>query len=328
MADMIQLMNGIRSILEALKAVDRGERALIIANSEPRSAWLGQLFMNVINSMGAEAVLMEVVEKRPLEGTGTSEPLAPVTAAMKKVNAIFHISDKSSIVHTDAREEATAAGARLYDVRPDLADELRAGASPEALRLIQKRTEILAQRLTQASEARMTSPSGTSITMSLAGRDGLALSPMNRVVSSLHYYAEAAISPVEGTAQGTIVTDLAIPGWGYLFREPLRYSVKAGKVVDVSGYSQDVNKVRKMIAEDENASNIAELGIGTSHMIPLPMQGTRRDAARLGTAHIGIGRNHDIGGASKSRIHFDNLMDRASVELDGQYVLKDGALQI
>ena len=163
--------------------------------------------------------------------------------------------------------------------------------------------------------------------MSLTGREGLAIHPMSDL-GSLPYYAEAAIAPVEGTAEGVIVADLEVVGWEYLLREPLHYIVKGGKVVNVSGCAEEADRLREIITTDEGANNIAELGIGTSHIIPWAMQGTRRDAARIGTAHIGIGRNNDIGGTTWSHIHLDSLMGQATVELDGQHVLRDGTLLI
>lgn len=329
---MLELMNGIRSLLEVRRAVESGEQVLIIADNEGGPIWIGQLIMNVVNSMGAEAVLT-VITPQEISGQealkiAPQEPPASVAAAMKLVNAIFRITDKTSPVHTNARKEATAAGARYYVVHPSLADELKQGVSVADLRLIKERTESLAQRLTQANVARVTNPSGTNITMSLTGRVGIALNPMSRLVGNLHNYAEAAIAPVEGTAEGIIVIDVAVVQWGYLLRKPLRCAVKAGRVVDISGSAEDANRLRKMIATDENSNNIAELGIGTSHLESAPMQGTRRDAARIGTAHIGIGRNHDIGGTTRSHIHMDGLMEQVTIELDGQTLLKNGALLI
>ncbi|MFC2003102.1 aminopeptidase [Chloroflexota bacterium] len=321
---MFELMKGIRSILEACTAVKPKENVLVVADNDGGSMWIGQLVVNVVTEMGAEAVLA-VINPRDIRG---QEPPASVAVAMKSVNAIFRITESAALVHGDARKEATAAGARYYVINPVLANDLEQGISVADLLAIKERTDSLAQRLTQANMARVTNPSGTNITMSLAGREGIALNPMSHVVANFPDYAEAAIAPVEGTAEGIIIADLAVVQWGYLLREPLRLTVKAGKVVDMSGCTQDADRLRKIAATDENAANIAELGIGTSHTIPWVMHGTRRDAARIGTAHIAIGRNNDIGGETWSRIHYDGLMSQATVELDNQCVLREGALLI
>ncbi|MFC1929757.1 aminopeptidase [Chloroflexota bacterium] len=280
--------------------------------------------MNVISSMGAE-VALTVVTPREIAG---EEPTASVAAAMKKVDVILCITDKQGLGHTDARKEASAAGARFYGIPQVPIDDLKRVLSFEDIRLVKERTENLAQRLTRASTAAVSNPSGTRITMSLAGREGLALHPMSKILAVLPDYAEAAIAPLEGTAEGTIVADLAIVGWGYVLTEPLRYTVKAGKIVDISGCVQDAERVRKIIATDENANNIAELGLGTSHLIPWGMRGTRRDAGRIGTVHIAVGRNNDIGGETWSHIHLDSLISKATVELDQYCLLREGVLLV
>ena len=71
-----------------------------------------------------------------------------------------------------------------------------------------------------------------------------------------------------------------------------------------------------------------ELGIGTSHTVPLPIYGIRRDAARIGTAHFALGRNNDIGGNTLSEIHWDMLMNQVTVEFDAMMVLKAGKFLI
>ena len=53
-----------------------------------------------------------------------------------------------------------------------------------------------------------------------------------------------------------------------------------------------------------------------------------RDGARIGTAHVALGRNNDIGGETLSDVHMDALMDKVTVELDGNRVLNNGVLLI
>ena len=130
---------------------------------------------------------------------------------------------------------------------------------------------------------------------------------------------------MEGTAEGTMVIDIGVIGWAYLLREPIRCVVKSGMVVEISK-GEDADRLRKIAATDENASNIAELGIGTSHTIPRIYRATRRDGGITGSAHIAIGRNNDMGGQTWSQIHADGLMDRPTIELDGEIVVNNGVL--
>jgi leucyl aminopeptidase (aminopeptidase T) len=161
--------------------------------------------------------------------------------------------------------------------------------------------------------------------MSLEGRQGLALQPLWHVLGGLPDYAEAAIAPVEGTAEGRMVIDIGVIGWAYLLREPIRCVVRSGMVVEMND-GEDADRLRRIATTDENASNIAELGIGTSHTIPKIYRATRRDGGIAGTIHIAIGRNNDMGGRTWSRIHADGLMNRPTVELDGEIVVNSGVL--
>jgi leucyl aminopeptidase (aminopeptidase T) len=52
------------------------------------------------------------------------------------------------------------------------------------------------------------------------------------------------------------------------------------------------------------------------------------DDALLGTVHLAVGRNNDIGGKTLSAIHNDLLMTQPSLELDGVRVLEKGRFQI
>jgi len=324
---MIDLINGIRSIVETCMEIRPEERILVIADTDPGPMWVGQVFMNVFSSIGADAVLSLMTPRQ----SNAQEPPATVAAAMKSATTIVCISDRFVLTHTDARKEATAAGARYYNMRQIPIDDLKKGVSAADIHLLQERTEGIAQRLTQAKTARITTPAGTDITMSLAGREGVALHPLGvlrHLVGGIPDYAEAAVAPVEGTAEGIVVIDLAYIDWGYLLGEPLRCTVKGGKLVDIAGRPEEADRLRKVAARDENASNIAELGIGTSHIIPGPLRGTRRDAGRIGTAHIAIGRNNSIGGATWSRVHTDGLMSRVTIELDGECVLREGVLLV
>jgi leucyl aminopeptidase (aminopeptidase T) len=326
---MLDLIKGIQSILEASMAVKPKERVLVIADDEGRSTAIGHAISHAATLVGAEPVLIIIPQLYLTRWEeGATEPPASVAAAMKNVDVIFRVSEKINYAHTQARKEASDAGIRYYIIGQIPVDDLKQGVSAKDLRLIQERTDKVAESLTKAKGARIKSPLGTNLTLDLSGREGLAFTPLSQVVGGLPYYAEAAIVPVRGTAEGMIVIDLAILQWGYRLRDPLRITVRGGKVADISGSTQEAERLRRLVATDENASNIAELGIGTSHIIPWAIHGTRRDAGRIGTVHIGFGRNDDIGGEAWSRIHQDGLIDRITLELDGKCVLTGDTLLI
>jgi len=244
---------------------------------------------------------------------------------MKSVNAVIYITNRHGMAHTNARKETTAAGIRTYQMIAVPEDYFKRELTSTDIEEIKDRTEALAKKLTKANHARITTPAGTDITMSLEGRNGVGIHPLCENLGGFPDYAEAAIAPVEGTAEGIMIIDVGVLGWEYLFRQPIKCVVKSGKVVEIDG-GEDAERLRSIAATDENASNIAELGIGTSHTIPRVFRATRRDGGIVGTIHIAIGRNNDIGGQTWSQVHHDGLMNRPSVELDGEAVVKDGVV--
>lgn len=321
---MSDITSGIQSILKACEVVQAGNTVLIIADNDGRSMWLGQKTMDIVDSLGAKTSMIVI---NPPEMRG-AEPPATAAAAMKCVDTCIRITTGASLVHTTARKEATAVGMRYCTIGNIPLEDIRKGAETEDIRLISDRTRALAEKLTSAKQATIRTPAGTDIVLSIADRPGISLHPLSTLVSGMPYYAEAAIAPMEGTAQGTIVVDVAFIDWDYVLLEPVRLKVKDGQVVDFSGPVREIKRLEKVFSSYENARNIAELGIGTSHIIPMPILGTRRDAARMGTAHFALGRNNDIGGQTWSEIHWDMVCNNAMVELDEKPVLKGGKLII
>jgi len=88
--------------------------------------------------------------------------------------------------------------------------------------------------------------------------------------------------------------------------------------------------IRKVWAEMGDAAvyNVAQSAIGLDPAIPLLTGVWPQDHGAFGTAHIGIGASANIGGATKAACHFDGMMYRPTLRLDGRTVLEGGELRI
>ncbi len=186
-----------------------------------------------------------------------------------------------------------------------------------------------------AGQARITSPAGTDITISLAGREGLDdIAPVIEGGELVSNYpcGEAMWAPVETTGQGKMVVDGTIsvvgdPG------TPLQIDVVGGRIaalawLDPQAGEQDLlDRIIKELGKDGMASTIGELGIG---LVPFPLDGENRqkfmpfmlasEKARK-TAHIAFGHNLDMGGENSSKTHNDFLMLEPTISityLDGR----------
>jgi leucyl aminopeptidase (aminopeptidase T) len=189
-------------------------------------------------------------------------------------------------------------------------------------------TREVAHLMSEARTARVRTPAGTDLTMSLAGRAAVALT--GRVGGPGTFAAmpdgEAAISPVEGTSEGTLVVDHTMDNLGLLDR-PIRMRTQNGRVTEISG-GTSADQLRALIAgADANATNIAEFAIGTNDRARL-IGSMTEDKKYWGSVHVAIGDNHVIGGTVVSELHLDGLLLRPTVELDGKTIVQDGRLLV
>ena len=322
------IRDNLKLIFKKFVKIKAGQKFLLITDNYARPKYLGQIVMELAISLGANPMWI-VMEPRTHVG---HEPPKVVANAMKEVDVIFEVFEKFSIVHTTATRESIKAGVRYVFTTTAMGEDyLKRKISSKDYNIIADRTNKLSKMLTHASIAKLTTLSGTSLTMSLKGRQSLALHPLSNVPTTLlPDYAEATICPEEGTTEGIVVVDGSVQGWGYLLREPLRFSVKKGRVQKImGGHTEDIKKFRKLITMDRNSNNCAaEFGIGTSHTVPKNLTGRLWDYALWGTVHISVGRNNDIGGKTLSTIHNDLLMTQPSLDLDAIRILKNGRFQI
>ncbi len=316
--------------LEKIIRVKPGQNLLIIAHDYARSMSLARDLRDLANSMGIEAV-SATMERR----TRTAqEPPPTIAAAMKAADVILDVSDRFDLCHTNARMEATEAGRRYGCMSTETYEEfLRNPISLEGLDITGERTDKLAEMLTRANVAKVTTAYGTDVTMSIKGRQGIPLHPLtNTGIPIFPDYGEAAIAPVEGTTEGIIVVDASVQGWGYLLREPIRFEVKKGRAqveTILSDIAEDAERFKKMLSFDQNANNCAaELGLQISYTLPKNLRGGFLDYGIGGNIHIACGRNNDIGGEIWSQIHQDCLMTRPTVKIDDICVIENGEVKV
>jgi leucyl aminopeptidase (aminopeptidase T) len=309
-----------RMAVEVCADVKPGEHVLIAADTNKLS--IAESLAGACQAAGAETVIC-IMTPRQMHG---NEP-PPVMAAAMKAAQVIIAPTTYSMSHTDARLAAKAAGARMVILREINEDTYVNGAITADYRKVFAESKAVSELLTNASIIRMTSTAGTDITMSVVGRTaiflgGIACPP--RMASGLPT-GEGAISPAEGSTEGTLVVDHAIDGIG-LLSEPVRFTVKQGRVVDIEG-GKEVVRLREIMGTDEGASNIAEFAIGTNPLSRM-LGNIMEDKVKRGCVHIGIGDNHTLGGSVTSNIHLDMVILNPSVWLDDNAVIVEGNLQL
>lgn len=321
-------VQGARTIVENCASIKKGEKVFIVTDYETFGSAL--LIAKAAYAIGAE-VDMGIMKSRDLDG---QEPTECMAAAMERANIVLTPVSKS-LAHTTAINKALTAGARALSLTA-ISEELM--ASPAFRADFKRQAPIVkkvAQLFTRADELTITTPAGTNLKVGLKGRKGNAHKCLvNRPGQfSAAPNIEANFSPVEGTTEGIFVSDASVPylGIGKL-SSPITFTIEKGKIIKTEG-GPEAEKIKRIWAEqnDPNVYNIAQVAIGLNPEIKeaIGILGCNYDEGAFGTAHIGIGTSTNLGGKIKTSTHFDALMNKPTVILDGEItLLKDGELML
>ena len=318
-AERISVEESARRIVEVAARVRRGEHVCIVADS--RTMPIGLHLVVAVQEVGAEPVLVTMLP-RNMHG---NEPPPVVAAAMRAAEVVIQ-PVTYAMTHTDATQAALAAGARVLVLRGITEEIMTRGAMLADYGEVERLSIRLAGLLSAASFVRVRTPAGTALTFSVSGRKALALT--GRVGGPGTFAAmpdgESAISPVEGSAEGTLVVEHTMDGLG-LLDAPIFMDVRKGRVCGING-GTSADALRALVSQsDENATNIAEFAIGTNAHARL-IGSMTEDKKLLGSVHVAIGDNHVIGGSVVSALHLDGLLLRPTVELDGRVIVLEGRL--
>ncbi len=319
------IIAGARMVVRVLARVKAGEKVLIAADTDT-------VVVAEALATAALEVTPEVVTTvmRPVAVDG-DEPPAVVAAAMLAADvALLPVS--YSISHSTATRNALKRGTRVLALPATTPDQLVRGGAEADFEAASPTVRKMGELFSAASTAHLTSPAGTDCRFDLSGRPGNAHDCIldRQGKFSAFPNIEANISPVDGTAEGLIVFDGSIPNLriGPL-RVPVRCTVSRGGIAKVEG-GPEADMIRKVWAEMGDAAvyNIAQLAVGLNPAIYMLTGVWAQDHGAFGTVHIGIGTSANIGGTTKAACHFDGMMYRPTLMLDGRTVLEGGELRI
>lgn len=183
-------------------------------------------------------------------------------------------------------------------------------------------------RIAERTEVHVTTPLGTDLRLSATGREWMTDTGLLRgsgVYGNMPA-GEVFVSPVEDSAEGTLVIDKILPG--LVLTEPVRLVFERSLVVNIEG-GDGAERLQEIIAEGESRPNgewsriIGEFGIGTNPEARL--QGSIiTDEKVVGTVHVAVGRNDHMGGKNLAPIHVDGVVSQPTVRVDGDLLIDDG----
>ena len=180
----------------------------------------------------------------------------------------------------------------------------------------------LVSKLDGASELRIEGE-GTDLRLAVAGRTWINSDGRRNMPSG-----EVFTRPVETSASGVVrfgvpssPRGVEVAGVELSFREGVVVSARADRGDDVLG---------AMLATDDGARRLGEIGIGTNFGIDRAIGMTLLDEKIGGTVHLALGRSYpETGGTNDSAIHWDLICDLRKggrLTADGTPILIDGRL--
>jgi 2,5-dihydroxypyridine 5,6-dioxygenase len=321
--DAFLMMRGARKIVEVCAAVKPGERVCIVADSASPFPEIANCLAAAAHERDAEVVIT-IMSPRDVDG---AEPPPAVVDAMKASHvALLPVS--YSISHSEGVRSAMKQGTRVASLVAFTKDMMIRGGIEADFAKLRPACDAVAAAFTEANEAVLTSPGGTNITLNLKGRPG---NSHPCIVDKPGKFTaipnvEANISPVEGFGEGVAVFDGSIPNLRMgVVDAPVIVEVRGGSIVNIKG-GRHADILRRIWSKQDDPSvyNIAQLAVGMNPECT-PFTGVwLNDHGAYGTVHLGIGTSASLGGHTQSSLHFDGMMYKPTLKLDGRSILKDG----
>lgn len=311
--------------------VQPGEEVMIVTDTN-MDPLIWQAVMSVVRSRGADPTLMMYTPR----AHHTAEPTNAVAHALKGSQICVYLTT-TALAHSEFSEHRGNAGVLLME---EATVEIL--TSPGCQLVEADLQRILASERwvrgfwMEGGRVHVTTPAGTDLRAELVPgearsakvRQGILVPEGEKRGVGTWPFGECRTTPLEGTGEGRIVWDLcghAPPG---RYGQPVALTVEAGRVVEIEG-GREADDVRRYLEThgDENSNAApAEISVGLNHKGVI-LGAVRNDKKTLGTAHIAIGRS-DIGGTLVSATHFDGLMARPTISVNGKTFIKDGVLQL
>ncbi|HSR18049.1 MAG TPA: hypothetical protein VLM39_08145, partial [Ignavibacteriaceae bacterium] len=182
------------------------EKVLVITDEVKREIGYS-IYENAVR-LGFKSLFVEVKSGK----TNGEEPPAEVAELMKKFDVVFCPTSKS-LTHTDARREASAAGARVATF-PGITKEVMIRGMNADYNKIAKLTIKVKKILERGHFIHITAQAGTDISFEMTGRSAYASKGLfhNRSEWGNLPTGEAFLAPLEGTANGVFTVDGSMAG--------------------------------------------------------------------------------------------------------------------
>jgi aminopeptidase len=185
----------------------------------------------------------------------------------------------------------------------------------------EERMQEIKERFDRGSRVRIVGD-GTDLTLGIDGRQGVVSAGFRNMPDGEVFY-----SPVEDSADG-VITFGEFPAV-YLGHDVFgaRLAFRDGRVVEATAQEGE-EFLKQVLATDDGASRLGELGLGCNPRITRFTRNVLFDEKIAGTVHLAVGASYTYtGGLNESTVHWDMVKDLrggGELHLDGEPVQRDG----
>lgn len=174
----------------------------------------------------------------------------------------------------------------------------------------------------------ITSPKGTDIKIEVGDRAHMGTPGTTLFLSKVCNFgpSEAHLGlPNQKAGNGVIVADLSVHHIGAI-KNPITFTIKNGKIINIDG-TMDAIEFTEWLKKygDENAWLLGEIAVGTNKWARFSGS-LREDRKVWGAVHLGFGQNLDVGGLTRSNLHWDVVINNATATVDGKTIIKEGKI--
>ena len=317
-------------IIDVCFTVEKDDIVTIICDDKHQQE--ADVLARIAVERGAYPVIMNNEQQVRRGLADTLFPMAPpvnlhkAMVASDEVIIVTNLEWANRFAHVSAVKETVAANAKIGSIEGGMGSwDLSEADIHEAIR----RAKVGIKALEGKERVRVTSPAGTDITVSIAGRPALQVTPIRErgmMMGPTPLWAEVAFAAVEDQSEGIVIVDGVMLGIGLpgQVKSPITWHMKGGRCIKIEG-DVEADRLREVISGVANADIIGEFAFGVSDKAPF---GTPSEKGRVGTVHYALGDNHNAypGGQNVSALHLDGVCLNATMQIldNGQYILKDG----
>ena len=308
---------------------EEDDEVLIVSDTQ-MEPMVWSVLNKAARSLGIEPTIVLMSERE----YSYAEPTAPVAKAMTESDLVVLATSKG-LAHSDAVGRIIEDGKKVVLMSEMIPETLLSGAATADYDEILELGLKIEERMNSGERIEITGPNGTDLVANISGQHGAvkaARCDVKRNGDAIEAHeariaafpdGEVPITPIPGTAEGTVVWDTTMHEIG-LIDEPIRAEVEEGFVTEITG-GHEAEKLSNFLAgfDNKNVYNIGELSVNINPSAEITGR-LREDKKALGYFHIAVG----AGGSVEAPVHIDGVLAAGTIKIDGEPIVEDGKITI